>query len=414
MATLKLTIIKGKPLKDGKIKIKIAVCHKQETAYINTRFSIDNTRQWSDGSVVRREDASILNKKLRSRLAVYENVLDSIPNTDIYNCKQLKNLLVAKCGNDGQRTFSSIVEEYKNGLIAEKRDSYATLISDTAKYFKSSLKGNDILLSDIDQTTIANFKKWVSSNTKAGEATIGKYLSHIKRLINYSIEQQYVKYSVHPFINTKISRSRVREIDISIESMKKIRDSKPISRPQTIARDLFMLSFYTGGMNLVDILTTSFIEDDIEYTRTKTKRRSATVVNVPITPQIKSIVDKYINKRNGRLSFGYKASYNTFRRNVSRDLEKLVESLGIEEPLMFSSARKTFSQFASDLGIPKTVIDYCLGHSTTELGVISYYIKVKKQQAKVAIEKVTDYLEHPEKYKELIEMRQSFIAQTFE
>ena len=45
MATLKLTIFKAKVLKDGRHKIRVAVCHKQETCYIITRFIIDNLGQ---------------------------------------------------------------------------------------------------------------------------------------------------------------------------------------------------------------------------------------------------------------------------------------------------------------------------------------------------------------------------------
>ena len=45
MATLKLTIFKAKVLKDGRHKIRVAVCHKQETCYIITRFIIDNLAQ---------------------------------------------------------------------------------------------------------------------------------------------------------------------------------------------------------------------------------------------------------------------------------------------------------------------------------------------------------------------------------
>ena len=33
MATLKLTIFKAKVLKDGRHKIRVAVCHKHETCY---------------------------------------------------------------------------------------------------------------------------------------------------------------------------------------------------------------------------------------------------------------------------------------------------------------------------------------------------------------------------------------------
>ena len=45
MATLKLTIFKAKVLKNGKHKIRIALCHKGETCYILTRYLIDSENQ---------------------------------------------------------------------------------------------------------------------------------------------------------------------------------------------------------------------------------------------------------------------------------------------------------------------------------------------------------------------------------
>ena len=47
MTTLKLTIFKAKVLKDGRHKIRVAVCHKHETCYIVTNFVIDN--EWVSG-----------------------------------------------------------------------------------------------------------------------------------------------------------------------------------------------------------------------------------------------------------------------------------------------------------------------------------------------------------------------------
>ena len=87
MATLKLTIFKAKALKDGRHKIRIAVCHKKETTYIVTRFVIDNLSQFKNGQVVKREDASIINTKLRKLLILYQERLDGIQNQSLYSCK---------------------------------------------------------------------------------------------------------------------------------------------------------------------------------------------------------------------------------------------------------------------------------------------------------------------------------------
>ena len=81
--------------------------------------------------------------------------------------------------------------------------------------------------------------------------------------------------------------------------------------------------------------------------------------------------------------------------------------------MVFYSARKSFAQCASEIGIPDSVINYCLGHSDKERGIIRFYTKVREKQAEIAINKVIDYVENPEKYKDYIEMRQEMMMSRF-
>ena len=80
--------------------------------------------------------------------------------------------------------------------------------------------------------------------------------------------------------------------------------------------------------------------------------------------------------------------------------------------MCFYSARKTFAQFASELGIPDGVIDYCLGHSDKNRGIIRYYTKVKLMLAEIAIIRVIDYVYNPVIYKDYIEMRADIMMMT--
>ncbi|KXB48996.1 hypothetical protein HMPREF1870_00224, partial [Bacteroidales bacterium KA00344] len=59
MATLSLTIFKAKQLANGKHKIRIAVRHHHETAYIITPYIIDDISQFKNGNVIKRYDADI-------------------------------------------------------------------------------------------------------------------------------------------------------------------------------------------------------------------------------------------------------------------------------------------------------------------------------------------------------------------
>ena len=94
MATLKLTIFKAKVLKDGRHKIRVAICHKQETCYIVTRFIIDSLSQFKNGQVVKRSDAPIINTKLRSMMNELQERLDGIKNQSLYSCKQIMSALL--------------------------------------------------------------------------------------------------------------------------------------------------------------------------------------------------------------------------------------------------------------------------------------------------------------------------------
>lgn len=76
-------------------------------------------------------------------------------------------------------------------------------------------------------------------------------------------------------------------------------------------------------------------------------------------------------------------------------MRELKEYLGIKQTLCFYSARKTFAQFASELGIPDGVIDYCLGHSDKNRGIIRYYTKVKAKAGGNSHKRVNRLREQP-------------------
>ena len=407
MATLKLTIFKAKVLKDGRHKIRIAVCHKQETSYIITRFIIDNLSQFRNGQVVKRPDASVINTKLRNLLNEYQEKLDSVKNIGLYDCKQLREILINGCREQTELTFQAVSLSYINELIEDGRGNYATLLERNCRYFTEFTKGN-FLLADITPQIITNYARFLSNKKGVGDTTVGMMMSRTRTIINRGIKHLSVKYDIHPFAYYSISASPVRELDLSIDNLNKIRASAPKKKKLRVARDLFCLSFYLGGINLIDLLSINFKNKDIiEYTRTKsrnTKQGDKRII-ISIPEEAKLIIKEWINRNTGKLDFGYKFSYSNFSRYLTRSITELAKTVGVNQKVVYYSARKTFAQFASELGIPDGVIDYCLGHSDKSKGVIRYYTKVKQRQAEIAINRVIDYVNNPEKYKDYIEMK---------
>ena len=89
MATLSLTVVPGKALKDGKHKVRIAVAHRSQTRYIVTDVVLNSTKEWKNGKIVKRDDASYLNMKLLTRLDEVQRIIDETPYIEGLSCAEL-------------------------------------------------------------------------------------------------------------------------------------------------------------------------------------------------------------------------------------------------------------------------------------------------------------------------------------
>lgn len=147
-------------------------------------------------------------------------------------------------------------------------------------------------------------------------------------------------------------------------------------------------------------------KQEVRYVRTKSAGRTQqeNVISFDMPEGIERYAGGWMQP-NGKLDFGYKFTYHNFSQYVSYAITDLAEELGIKERVVFYSARKCFAQFASDICMPDSVINYCLGHSDRSKGVIRYYTKIRSRQASICIKRVCDYVIRPELYKDFVELR---------
>lgn len=310
MATIKLTIIPAKKLKNGSHKIRIAICHKQVTSYIVTRFVIDSESQFKNGQVVKRNDAAIINTKLRNLLNLYQEKLDNIRNIGLYTSAQLKNML-ENSSSDEIPTFAEICKLYIKTLLENNQKGYAGIMDRSLRKFTEFTNG-DLLITDINKDIISNYDKFLRKKSLS-KASISIELRNIKTIINRAIKEHNVIIQEHPFNSIKISASRVRDICVSVETINMIRLSNQTSKKLVMARDLFCLSFYLGGINLIDLLDIDFRNMNIiSYIRQKAKNMTdeQVVTSFDIPECAKPIIKRWINNKTGKLDFGYKLSYN--------------------------------------------------------------------------------------------------------
>lgn len=391
MATLSPTIFKAKQLSNGKHKIRIAVRHRHETSYIITPYIIDDLSQFKNGQVVKRFDADIINMQLRNLLNKYQEILNDTNGLAMLSSKELKNRLINYSEKDENIAIGIICKEYVKELREDDRSGYAELIERCGKYFIEFAKG-DIAAKDITPITIMNFERFLRNKKKLNQTTTGMYLVRLRVLTNLARKRYFVKQDIPPFQDCKIPQSLERNLDLSVEQFCKLKAYIPQSKIESIAKDLWFLSFYLGGMNLIDLLSIKFSNDkEIEYIRTKTKntKRGDKRIEISIPVEALCIINKYRSDDN-RLKFGYSFTYRNFNRYIARTLQKIGRKININR-LCFYSARKSFVQYGFELGVPLEVLEYTIGQSMKQNRPIYNYIRIMRKHSDEAVSKIIEY-----------------------
>ena len=190
MATLKLSVLPKKELRNGTHKVRIAISHKQDTRYIGTNVIIDSISQFRDGQIVGRHDAGAINKKLRNHLNKYQDVLDTI-DPDVFTCSELCNYLKrnTKIKMD---LFSKSADDYIAETIKDGREKTAELYGYTKKYFIE--KFGDIPLQSITTDMLQEFEKYLHRDKGFNSTYINMHQTRLKAIINDAVIAS-IKYS---------------------------------------------------------------------------------------------------------------------------------------------------------------------------------------------------------------------------
>lgn len=390
MALLNAVVLQSKEVKGGRNKVRISVAHNGATRYIVTDIVLNSSKEFKNGVVVKRSDATILNVKIRGLLQRYQSVLDELDYIDGLTCPELVFQL-KNANNYKHRTLKSIYEEY----MAKAHIKDGTAIG-YRKIWRGISKhlGEKLLAEHVNHGIILGLDKYLRDNGLK-PTTVRTYLVFLMVLLNYAKRCGYVQFHVDPFFGYELPKMEVRQSWISVDDIRRIRDLQTTKPNIAKCRDFFMLSYYLGGINMTDLLDINFDEQSerLHYVRKKTENRPKLnkFVEFRIPDEAKPIIAKW-KGRDGRLAVTEYQRRNGMREFLDFNMRKLAKSTGIKN-LIYYSARKSFSQHAFDIGISTSVIDYILGHRVDKGGTSLYsYITVTPKIASEAVRKVLDNL----------------------
>ena len=407
MTHLSFVIVPSRVNKDGSHQIRLKITNVNTTAYLVTKFRVETPNQFQNGMVVKHPRAKAMNQDLRILLGEYEAMVEKYGDAKAPASQIKKYLEEPRFVGESLKDYA---EKYIAELEANGQTSYAKNMDYTLKYLIEKF-GEYVSLSAMSLTAV---KEWEKYLIKRGDSptTINIRMTHLKALLNAAVNEGVVEYKIFPFSNYKMPAKNVRDICISKEELAKLRDCDPSKFPKakcaskdstrrlTVARDLFLLSFYCAGINLTDLMSAKLDGDVLTFIRKKTAEKKMGAdkeVSITIQPEARAIIDKYINER-GELDMGYRyRDYEQFRSFVTHSLNRIGEELGFEKRLTFYSARKTFVQFGSELGIPLYILEYAIGQTIKEANnrPVFNYLKIMRSQADLAIRTIIDYSFEP-------------------
>lgn len=275
-----------------------------------------------------------------------------------------------------------LVFAYFDNLIRHLMDDGRTGTADNYKcaesiFMKFCKYDNNLRFDKIDAAFIDAYENYLR---KKGVklTTLSFYMRTLRAMYNMAVRDGAATDN-NPFRNACTAIGPTPKRAITFEDVRKISLMYIRARQTALARDMFMLSFFTRGMPFIDMAflkKTDLKNGVLTYKRKKTGQ----VLSVKWERCMQDIVDMHpsrnnvfllpiINDPDGDLRKQYKNSQRYFNERLTR----LGNRLHIGTPLTMYVARHSWASIAKGIGVPITVISEALGH--TSLKTTQIYLK---------------------------------------
>lgn len=264
---------------------------------------------------------------------------------------------------------------YIQTLKDENRLRYAGMFEVSYSSFIKFNKHLDIPFSDIDVAWLKKYEQWMKSNRYAIN-TIGTRFRHLRAVFNKAIESKQT--TAYPFSSYKLSKvnQQTAKRAISKQDIQRVINYKSKSDMECLAIDLFTFSYFTAGINFIDMAMlerNNITDGQLVYYRKKTKKQ----IIIPLQNKAVEIIKKYSNEHSPYLfpilSPFHKTEVQVANRlhkvlaKVNNHLKEIGEQLKLPMPLTTYVARHSYATVLKRAGVSTAIISESLGHSSEKI-----------------------------------------------
>lgn len=372
--TINVLCYKSKTLSNGEHPLMIRICKDGKKKYISLGVSV-KAEHWNfeknvpKANCPNKEHISIL---IANKKKEYETEIVKLKSEDkLFTAntlsEQISNSVKPRTVEEAFKAYIQLLqEENRRGYLLSVKQVYNSLIK-----YNNHL---DLHFTVIDAAWLKRYEAWLR-NSGLAENTIGIRFRTLRTIYNYAIENDMVQAEHYPFKKYKVSKlnQETAKRALSKEDISRILQYQTNNKFMSLPIDLFAFTYYTGGINFVDIANLTkdnIIDNRLVYKRSKTGK----LIKLPLTQQASELIKKYHDTKNPYLFPIFSAKHTTEQAKANRlhkvitkvnnRLKQIGEALDLPITLTTYVARHSQATIMKKAGVSTAIIGQIMGHSS--------------------------------------------------
>lgn len=382
------TVLRKRKLSTGKYPIYLRITKERKSIFFRTPYT-SLEKEWdSKQGKFNKHAMNFLNK---NRLLL--KFIDQATNvvTDLQQERGYYTLYdIEKALRIGSNPMSGSVFDFWDEIISEMekagRTGNARINRDTSKSFKKYNKNKVLYFDMVTPVYLEKYEAYLRSRNGT-DGGISVQMRTFRALFNTAIRRGLIKQDIYPFKIYKISKLKGKGLKkaLSLDDVHKIIKLDLSGHPRLInARNYFVFSFYTRGMNFADMMKLQWknvIDDRIYYTRSKTR----TNFQIKILPPVQEILNYYRNMisntsyvfpillRDEMTPAQLENRKKKTLKQYNKDLKEVAALCGINKSVSSYVARHSYANSLKQKGISTDIISESMGHQN--IAITQAYLK---------------------------------------
>ncbi|WP_416989500.1 site-specific integrase [Alistipes dispar] len=389
---IKVVLRTGKINKQGQSPLMLRFTHDRTTKFVALGLSVEPHYWDKDAELVlpNCSERITLQSQIDSTLSVYRKRIQRLEALDIpVNFDTLFET------NKNRHAGITIENGFKAEI--ERLESLGKINSAIKhKYTLQVLNGYKPITMALEAIDIDYLKGLELYLRQRGnkDNSIATRFAIFKAIYNKAVKEGKVTVKQNPFslfqVGSLWAKTRKRAIDK--DDIQRLIDLKITDGHKTeyqrLAKDLFLFSYFTAGMNFGDIARLRYkdiVKGRVNYSRHKTQK----LLSFQLVPNALRIIEKYSKDSHAQEDYIFpilncrehttpQQIFNRLHkvlRKVNRELKTLGEQIGLAMPLTTYVARHTYATVLKRSGVSVALISESLGHSdlsTTQIYLDSF------------------------------------------